>query len=85
MIFTFLVRLQTDHAFKAKKVAFRERECKESVQLTFTDLCEILNLDETQSRRQILEYAAMGAARGMASPVDMKRNFGWKSRKCEKS
>ena len=45
-----------------------KRECKESVQLTFTELCEFLNLDETQCRRQIFGCAAMEVARGMAGP-----------------
>ena len=45
-----------------------KRECKESVQLTVTELYEFHNLDETQCRRQNLECAAMEAARGMAGP-----------------
>ena len=53
-----------------------ERECKESVQLTFTELCEPLNLDETQSRRQILECAAMEVARGMADPGRDETRYG---------
>ena len=53
-----------------------KRECGESVQLTFTELCEFLNLDETQSRRQILECAAMEVARGMAGPGRDETRFG---------
>ena len=45
-----------------------KRECKESVQLTFTELYEFLNLDGTQCRRHNLECAAMEVARGMAGP-----------------
>ena len=53
-----------------------KRECKESVQLTFTELYEFLNLDETQCRRQILECAAMEVARGMAGPGRDETRFG---------
>ncbi len=43
-------------------------EYKGSVQLTFTEPCEFLILDETQSGKQIIECAAMEVARGMAGP-----------------